>query len=230
LGFQRTGSIISQFVPINLTGTNFFRRHDSRSYLCPCDLQGLYPKTIKSTASYAKKDLSGINFNANNFTGWDFSEQDLSGANFRGATLSGANFTSASLANANLYSITNYTTHLTATDFTGADMRGVTGDYDITGATATKANTWIQKNTIWIDGTIGNVASNPGLDLSGGSTLIVRNYTVNSSGASASLPIKVYNKMNMGTDGILQIVVDDKTWQSTISFDSGISSVSLGAH
>ena len=55
----------------------------------------------------------------------------------------------------------------------------------------------------------------------------MRNYAVDTSGASASLPIKVQNSMTMGTNGILQMVLMIRTWKSTISFAAGIP-VTLG--
>ncbi len=55
----------------------------------------------------------------------------------------------------------------------------------------------------------------------------MRNYAVDATGASASLPIKVQNSMTMGTNGILQMAFDDQDWKSTISFAAGIP-VTLG--
>lgn len=56
---------------------------------------------IVSTASYANRDLRGVQILDHDLSGWDFSNQDL-----RGAELSLSN--------------------LTGTDFTGADIRGIT--------------------------------------------------------------------------------------------------------
>jgi uncharacterized protein YjbI with pentapeptide repeats len=205
----------------NLTGTNLSGATIRGASLVLATSKGFSQKQLQSTASYQQKDLSGINFSANNFTGWDFHEQDLSNAVLNGVTLNGANFTSASLANAKLFSISNYNTNLKGTDFTLADMRGATGDYNALGS-ETLPEPYILKNTIQMQGGIH------GFDLSDGSKLIVRNYTGDPSvSTSKPIPITVYNKMSMGTSGILQMVFDDQDWNSTISF-SGISSVSLG--
>ncbi len=55
-----------------------------------------------------------------------------------------------------------------------------------------------------------------GLDLSGGGTLVVRNYT------AGQIPIQVHTGASTGNDGILQVVLDGNAWGSTISFDAGI--------
>jgi hypothetical protein len=89
----------------------------------------------------------------------------------------------------------------------GADARGTTG-LNLTGASSTQ-------NLIRPDGSIN------GLNLSGAKTLMVRNYT------ASSIPLKVHTSMTMGTNGILQMVLDGNAWASTISFDAGIT-VALG--
>jgi uncharacterized protein YjbI with pentapeptide repeats len=184
--------------------------------------KGFKLSQLQSTKSYkTDKNLTGIQLGQNNLTSWDFQGQNLTSASFvrstrtvvLGATLNGANFSQANLVNSSFArSLTNGTSvsaQVTEADFSSADTRGSNG-INFAGTIAT--------NTILPDGSI------LGLDLSGGRTLVVRNYTVNSSGASASVPIKVSNKMNMGTNsnsqknGILQMVLDDSTWNSTISF------------
>ena len=230
-GWDLNGQNLSNanFYFTTMKRTNFSNATIKGANLTFATSKGFTQQQLQSTASYIKKDLSGINFTANNFSGWDFHEQDLSNAFFNGATLNGANFTLANLTNVNLYSLKDYTTNLKATDFTGADMRGAKGKYNIrSGATDVKGNPWIEKNTIWIDGTIGLEEGNPGLDLSDGSKLIVRNYAGDPLDSTPELiPIIISNKMKMGTNGTLQMVFDDSNWNSTISFDSGIP-VTLG--
>ncbi|HEY4760817.1 MAG TPA: pentapeptide repeat-containing protein [Thermoguttaceae bacterium] len=166
---------------------------------------------LYSTASYKAKNLVGIKLYWNDLTSWNFTNQNLNGAIFNYAILTNANLTQANLTSANFFFAT-----LTNTNFTGADMRGA----EYVNYTGT-----ITINTIRRDGTI------QGLDLSGGRTLIVRDYDgdlgLDHFPHHGPIPIKVKKSMTMGTDGILQMIFEEDAWDSTISFDSGIP-VSLG--
>jgi hypothetical protein len=122
---------------------------------------------------------------------------NLASWSFTGQNLTGASFTASTLTGASFGSAT----------LDGADARGATG-LSLTGAASTQ-------NLILPDGSIN------GLNLSGGKTLWVRNYT------ASSIPLTVHTGMNMGTDGILQTVLDGSAWGSTISFDAGVP-VTLG--
>jgi autotransporter-associated beta strand protein len=166
---------------------------------------------LYSTASYQAQYLHGISLSADDLTGWNFTGQNLTNARFSSATLTSANLRYANLQNADFTFAT-----ATGADFSAADMRGATG------FTATDA---ITTNTILLDGTI------QGLNLTGGNAfLTVRNYN-----GPLSIPVHVTGGMTVGTDGMLQIVMDDLlipgmsgvNWGSTISFDPGIP-VSLG--
>jgi hypothetical protein len=75
----------------------------------------------------------------------------------------------------------------------------------------------VRTNLIWPNGSV------EGLDLAGGRVLVVRDY----EGRQAPLPIRVSDAMDMGTDGVLRIVLDEDGWDSTISFEEGIP-VALG--
>ena len=112
--------------------------------------------------------------------------------------------------------------HSNRADFSAADTRGAQ-NLDLSASVAT--------NTILPNGAI------QGLHLSGGRTLVVRNYDYNSgiiiypgvtSGLSLSaIPITVQQGMDMGTNGILQIQFGQGDWNSTIYFAPGIP-VALG--
>jgi uncharacterized protein YjbI with pentapeptide repeats len=212
----------------------------SRNYFpgVPSSYQSLTAAQLYSTASYKMKDLTDITFDNNNLTGWNFADQNLTGASFRNAILTDANLSHANLAqvfldnavlkNANL-SQTNLTNirfnsalDLGNVNLSGADMRG-TNDYYYFSATTTMTNL------------IRNDGSIQGLDLSGARTLIVRDYDGDPGYNSLSfyilahgpIAITVQNSMNMGADGVLNMIFEEDAWDSKISFAPGIP-VALG--
>ena len=136
-----------------------------------------------------------------------YKAKDLREINFGDNDLAGWNFANQYLANAKFDRAT-----LISADLTGADTRGAQF-LDFSGAITT--------NMIRPDGSI------PGLDLSGGRSLPVRNYHGDPSRSLGAIPITVQNSMAMGADGTLQMILDENPWDSTISFASGIP-VALG--
>jgi len=182
--------------------------------------RGFTAAQLYSTASYKAKDLMGIKLPGNDLSGWNFAGQNLEDANFihsrlTGADLGGADLTraeffeatltGANLSGANLAHARLYDARLTGADLTGADTRGA--EY-LSVADAVTAN------MMWPDGSI------QGLDLTGGLTLVVRDY-------DRPIPVHVSDGMDMGTGGVLRMVFDAHDWDSLISFDEGIP-VALG--
>jgi uncharacterized protein YjbI with pentapeptide repeats len=100
---------------------------------------GITLEQLYSTASYRSKDLSGVNFVANNLAGGDFTGQKLTNAAFLDADLAGAIFRFANLSNAdfsnhttlvdadfreaNLSNAAFHNAALSNADFTGAEVR-----------------------------------------------------------------------------------------------------------
>jgi autotransporter-associated beta strand protein len=213
----------------DLTGSNL-----NMAYSC-------YYANFKG-ANLSGTNLTYVNFNNSNLTGTNFTDavvnassfnnrtsngftpeqlystasykvKDLTMISLAGNNMSGWNFAGQKLVYANF---TNST--LTGADFSGADVRD-TGLYlNEVGAIATNA--------------IRNDGSIQGLDLSGGRTLVVRDYMADIykyfwMPTNHPIPIYVTNSMSMGTNGTLQIDLDQYDWYSKISFHSGIP-VALG--
>jgi len=191
--------------------------------------RGFTAAQLYSTASYKAKDLTGISLGYNDLTGWIFAGQRLRGAIFHfsnpgsGATLTGADLSGADLTDADFENAT-----LTGADLNGADLKdaifwsATLTDADLSGADSRGAvglnvGNAIATNMIWPDGSI------QGLDLADGRMLVVRDY----DGLSAPIAVKVSNAMDMGTHGVLRIVLGERDWGSLISFDAGIP-VALG--
>ncbi len=209
---------------------------------------------LYSTASYTAKDLSGIILAFNDLSEWNFYHQNLTNASFSNSTLTGAIFTGALIRGANFSGTTGFTqpqlkstASYQAKDLAGIGLSGVNlNNWDFRGQNLTNAyfgdSSWnmdlseadirgatissyyaIQTNTILQDGKI------QGLNLSGGRTLIVRDYDGSPPFDGHTLyipthgpiPITVQNGMTMG-DGTLQMVFGDNGWDSTISFQPGI--------
>jgi uncharacterized protein YjbI with pentapeptide repeats len=140
---------------------------------------------------------------------------DLTGIGLGGNDLTGCNFAGKNLSNAVLRYANLGSATLTNADLSGADTRGALDLGDVASAVTT--------NMIRPDGTIR------GLDLAGGLTLVVRNDhgDPNASPPAPSIAIRIENSMNMGTNGLLKLLLETDTWGSTISFEPGIP-VSLG--
>ena len=217
---------------------------------------GFTKAMLESTASYAAHELAGINLASNNLATWNFNNQDLIGANFSAATVTSATFADAVVQGANFNNTTSKgftkamlestaswidknlqgiildnnnlsnwnfagqnltnssfaSTTKTSTNFTAADTRRAQS-LTFSGAITT--------NTIRPDGKIQF------LNLAGAQTLVVRDYDGDPSRSLGPLPIMVTNGMTMGTNGILQTLFEEDAWDSTISFDPGIT-VALG--
>ncbi|WP_418501611.1 pentapeptide repeat-containing protein [Culturomica massiliensis] len=90
----------SRFFNATLTGADFTGAKISGTILSAAVAKGFTVDNLYSTASYANKDLHGINLSNNNLSGWNFKDQNLDGANFYGSTLTGTNFTGAKIKGA----------------------------------------------------------------------------------------------------------------------------------
>jgi uncharacterized protein YjbI with pentapeptide repeats len=193
-GLENAGLIGAVLTNANLSGANLNGATLAGANLTNATVSGA---NLSCTGITAAQMYSTATYQAGDLTGIGLGSNDLTGWNFAGQTLTNAYLASATLTGANFNGV----------NMTGADVRGATG-LNLTGAASTQ-------NLINVDGSIN------GLDLSGGRTLVVRNYT------AASIPIKVHTGMNMGTNGTIQVVLDGNAWGSTISFDPGIP-VTLG--
>jgi uncharacterized protein YjbI with pentapeptide repeats len=144
----------------NLTGADFTNANLTDAYLYDANLTGAdftnakvrgasfdrgYSSTgitlaqLYSTASFAARDLSGINLSGNNLADANFAGQNLHNASFANATLTGADFTAADARGAGLDNLDYYgatTTNLIRPDghINGLDLDAggllVVRDYD----------------------------------------------------------------------------------------------------
>jgi hypothetical protein len=121
---------------------------------------------------------------------------NLSGADLTRANLSNAALTSANLTGANLTGSVLTGTTFTNVDLTAADLRGASG-----------LSTWLPDvtlhNTISPEGYIGN----PTLDSY--ESLVIHNHPV--------VPITFLGPVDIN-GGLIELVLDDGAWNSTISF------------
>jgi uncharacterized protein YjbI with pentapeptide repeats len=236
----------------NLNGTKFMDANLSGAILDGCNIvnhasfsgTNLTSNQLYSTASYKEHNLFGIDLSGNNLAGWNFDEQNLtfaqlqwsnvtgtifSNANLNSAHFSGtnltnailnkadlsnatfpyANLTNASLINANLTCAEFSSSILTSANLTGADLRNAHG-FDPMGATII--------NAIMPDGTI------QGLHLDqANSSLIVRN-----SFYPLMMPIHLSQEVQLESGSIMEFILTDESWHSTISFDKDIPVTLVG--
>ena len=205
------------FAGLDLRGTSFYSAGLSGADFTGSDIRGailntttsngLLPEQIYSTASYQNQDLRGISFGDNNLSNWNFEGQNLEGANLS-ALVTNANFRNAYLVRAGF----NYSGSFPfeGTDFTGADMRG-------SGIWGSEES--ITVNTIDAEGTIA------GLDLTVENYLLVRDnddYT-DSWTNYVAIPILVTGEVAMNSSSVVELRFDADEWNSTISFEAGIS-------
>jgi uncharacterized protein YjbI with pentapeptide repeats len=200
--------------------------------------RGFTKEQFYSTASYQEKNLERAGLQNNDVAGWDFSGQNLTrtmftnanvaDANFAGATIAGANFERADgFTEEQLYSTASYqqkdlrgfsVSHndVSGWDFSGQNLTNADFDdaiyvdtdlsfADTRGGQFFELSMPILRNTIEPDGIVA------GLDLNDGERLVVGDY----------------DAMAMADGSFLKLVFEADEWNSTISFDPGIS-VELG--
>jgi uncharacterized protein YjbI with pentapeptide repeats len=203
----------------NLCGANLSGANLTRAQLVGCALadanfagatvaeakfeeSGLTIAQLYSTASYLAKDLHEISL-------WDF---DLSGANLAGQNLKGAGLGIANLTD----------TNLSGANLMWASLGQVTSTTNLRCADLRSANTGSLSSAITYNMILPNGSIN-GLSLAAGESLTIRN----NYAPYTPVPIKVLTQMALDPTASLQFVFDGRPWGSTISFGSGISSVSL---
>lgn len=198
---------------------------------------------LASTASYQARDLTRLAVLGAVLTGADLSDVNLTGADFRGTNLAGANFTRANLVDADFSGNFFY---YGGADLTGANLShanltnaNFSGDDDSPGAKLTDANLTAADarganfHRPRMDGALtANLIHSNGrieaLNLTGGASLLVRDYDGNSGPIpSGPLPITVDEYFTTDAAGVLRLEIDADPWDSTISFASGIP-VTLG--
>ncbi len=126
---------------------------------------------LASTLSYGEKHLAGLQLTSFIINGWDFSGQDLSNAILSASNISNSSFANANLSNTTIkhigitgakFSAINFSgtnlegvifsttsTTLTTSDFSDADVRGVTGWSIVSNST--------EHDTILPDGSIQGI-------------------------------------------------------------------------
>ncbi|MFO0914180.1 MAG: pentapeptide repeat-containing protein [Pirellulales bacterium] len=148
-----TGSILAgvNLTDANVSGANFSNTTS----------QGFTEAQLKSTQTYAAKDLGSIGLSQNDLTGWDLSGQNLVGAGFnssfltntslagsdlsnadlRSARMTNANLAGSNLANAQMVSVTFVDTNVAGSNLTNADLEySQLVKVDLTGSNLTNAN------------------------------------------------------------------------------------------
>ncbi|MCY2955010.1 MAG: pentapeptide repeat-containing protein [Planctomycetota bacterium] len=210
------------FLSATLTNADFTDAQVAEASFEHTTVRGFTAAQLYSTASYKARNLHGIglSFN-NNLTGWNFANQNLTGADFGEATLISANLSGANLTWARFWKATLTNGKLTGANLTGADFRNATltkadlSFADLRGAGGLNTTGVASlRNTIMPDGTIRALA------LAVGETVLIRDY-------DGGVPIKVLSAMTMDPTSVLEIILLDPAWGSTISFAAGIP-VTLG--
>ena len=200
-------------------------------------LFALTSEQLYSTASYKQKDLGAVRI-AQNASGWDFRDQYLAGGDFSQADVSftdfngadllrarfsrghiiGADFTHANLAQTELGQ-----TSYALVDFSFADMRGAStfgfARPPNEPAQLLKGGVGSLRNTIMPDGSVQPLL------LEVGEFFVVRDYDARPNFNEDLIAIGVYSEFR--SDGRVRMLLDSDAWDSTISFQPGIS-VALG--
>jgi len=184
-GVNLAGTIL---VDSNVVGASFESTTDS----------GFTFEQLRSTLSYQREDLVGINLSHNNLAGWDFYRMDLIDAAFENANLMGANLMRADLKDAS---------------FSGADLTGADARY---ARRLTLAPDTVTQNFIHPDGHVD------GLVLGPQQVMNIRDIVDHNPD-----PINILQALTLDPDSTLRMVFHHDTWGSTITFEPG-TSVTLG--
>jgi uncharacterized protein YjbI with pentapeptide repeats len=208
------------------------------------------PAQLASTRNYQRGALPGLDLSGTDLSGASFAEQDLAGTRFDRTTLTDADFSGAKVNGTifgdnrdggftliQLQSTASYNRQdLSGIRFEGTDLDGWDfRDQLLFGAAFIQANLdggdfsradlrhahllpdsrdYVWRNTILIDGSI------EGLDLVGGERLLVRDLPV-------TAPIVVEQTMTLDGSSILELVLDDATWGSAITFVTGDNATAI---
>jgi uncharacterized protein YjbI with pentapeptide repeats len=193
-------------------------------------------------------DLTGWDFAGQNLTRAAFGGSTLTGSDFTGAIVVGANFERADgFTEEQLYSTASYQQKdlrgfsVSHNDVSGWDFRGqnlTNADFDdaiyvdtdlsfadTRGGQFFELSMPVLRNTIEPDGIVA------GLDLNDGERLVVGDYDgfsiEFSSWSIPAYPVHIREAMAMADGSFLKLAFEADEWNSTISFDPGIS-VELG--
>ena len=121
--FERADLSDSDFRDAIITGAAMFRR------------SGFTEAQFVSTASYKKKDLTGIRAYEANLSGWDFSGQNLTGAQFTQSWLHDADFTDAVITGASFAGASGFTNEQLAStaNYKNRNLTGIEIGGDLSG-------------------------------------------------------------------------------------------------
>lgn len=148
------------------------------------------------------------------FRAWSFAGQDLTNARLVDSVLRDAKFSGANLSNAILDGASFLNADLSGADLTGASLR--IADFmavDLRGTAGFSPDeTTVTRNAIWPDGRMN------GLELAAG-TLVVRDL---------DQPIMVDDRFVIGSDVVLELVLDGRSWDSTVTPLTGPAAPQLG--
>jgi uncharacterized protein YjbI with pentapeptide repeats len=118
----RTSWASSPAIATSLTGANLNGAVVNGAHFGGSNLT---PQQFYSTASYASKDIRGVDFSAFSLAGWDLSNQKVNGVNFAGTNLTTAQFYStASYQSGDISGVGFLYNDLTGWDFAGQNVSG----------------------------------------------------------------------------------------------------------
>ncbi len=186
------------FLFANITDVSLTDAVVRRANFDNTDRAGFTRAMFESTASYKNRKLDGIDLSRNDLRSWDFRSQDLREARFVSSDLEGALFDLA-------------------------DLRGAVLPGNLSGVDLQRA--------IRPDGTLSVLRVDAGeiLTISAAPTL-VRTQPSNPRDPVDQNPIPLGVKivgLTAQIDGILELILDESEWESTIVFDPG-AQVMLG--
>ncbi|MEN6308814.1 MAG: pentapeptide repeat-containing protein [Anaerohalosphaeraceae bacterium] len=188
------------FVNQNLTGANFYGSALNNANLSGSNLNGAafhYATLTNTNLSGAFVAGAAIGLTQSKlYSTASYQTGDLHGIKFLNGDMNGWNFANQNLTDADFGQFMLFTS-----DLSGADMRGVKGAWWWMGV--------IARNTIRENGHI------QGLNLTAGDVLKIRDY-------DGGIGITIESGMNMADSAILDIILSDATWGSTILVDAGI--------
>ena len=173
------------------------------------------------SACFTRANMAGSNLMNASIWFTDMTRATLANANLMNASLWDTDMTNATLVNANLRNcgicFSNFTdANLTNAKLNSAYFRSsVLNGADMRGATGFRSDDSTTQNTIMSDGTIQGLIldkDNP--------RLIVRNFECLDH--QSPIAIHVAQQMQLSNESIIEIIMNDKHWNSTISFSNGI--------
>lgn len=215
--FHGTNLENASFASSTITNANFSNATILGASFAGATTKGFTKEQLYSTASYQSRNLFDIDLFNNDLTGWNLANQNLMDASFYNSTL-----TYADLTGAKLYYCDFLYANLDNTNLSAADMRQ---------AWFPDLSTAILTNTILQDGHIH------GMILSNNEKVDIRDFdyadiyypigTESFPNASSlnnytdELPITIDYAMILAEDALLDIILEDDTWGSTMILSGG---------